>query len=218
MKSKADAVKGWIRKGDSDVVSAEIALSPDGRHEVTFSPEEPSGHSLCLLALCYAAKLRHLADWEPRELAESFEIMLSNALISWPSSSAGLLDSMSFVDQLVRNAPAGHKWAVDAGEVFKVTLIEYRQYTQPRARTRFANSLPRPGLSFNLAWNYIVLLDSIVAKLTEFHRAVLNGALLILMTDMFAVGTNFKAARSYFRLHDKAVEALELSLKDAASS
>ena len=214
MKSRADVIKGWFRKGDSDLVTAEVILGSDGQNKVLFSPEQPSEYSLCLLALCYAAKLRHLADYEPRELAKSFEIMLSDALINWPSSSAGLLDSMPFVDQLVKNAPGGHKWAVDAGEVFKVTLIEYRQ---PGVRARFSNSLPRPGLSFNLAWNYIVLLDSIVAGLNDFHKAVLSDALLILMMDMFDAGANFKAVRSYLRLHDKAIEALELSMNNAVS-
>ncbi|MBI5467155.1 MAG: hypothetical protein HY975_02995 [Candidatus Kerfeldbacteria bacterium] len=108
------------------------------------------------LALAYGAKVRWLVNSEPESVREALIEWSQNCMDRWDNVAPGELAAdlkQHFRDEgLGSTNPA----TVPGGETFKIKLF---------AEWRVWNELPKQGMSVNVAWHYIVLLEAIHERL-----------------------------------------------------
>jgi hypothetical protein len=141
-------------------LKAIVDLSEDGDSQVVFSPAEPSSDLLLKLLLAYGAKIRWLLNNEPPAILDSFRIFAADAADLWDSDEVtdllSVMPSALEVQKSFSVAPP----AVAGGEQFVIRLLLHQD-----GSAAIINSLPKPGLSVNIAWHFVYLMQAVRARL-----------------------------------------------------
>lgn len=152
------------------ILNARVLIPATGAHRVEFGGRE-TDDNLSLLALVYGAKIRWLLNNEPEEANQLFKILVREAVDAWGEHSEGdLVAAMPTAKELVEQPRETN--AAGGEEEYIV-----RFHRRPSGEGYVINTLPRPCLSFNIPWHYILLLSAIEPKLSPETQGELKVAL-----------------------------------------
>ncbi len=153
---------------------ATILVPEQGAPEVHISPAAPEADDLCLLVLCYAAKIRWVILSEPVVVQELFDELCGEAIDSWSESGGDLIDRMPSARGL--RAAQDLPRAVPGGERFQIDLFR-TQYTSLQNHAYVVNTLPMPGLAPNLPWSWLLIANHVASRLHSHDSERLREAL-----------------------------------------
>jgi hypothetical protein len=146
-------------------LTATIAISPSGESQVSFTPEVADPELLVKLLVCYGAKLRWLLNNEPPIVVEALRGFSAEAIDQWAALNvSNLIEAMPSASLFAANAD-GAAVAVGQGEQFVVRL-----QVLPDGAGYVTNKIPKPGMSINLAWHFVLLLKAVRDKLSAEER------------------------------------------------
>lgn len=154
-------------------ITARVTLDPSGKAAVTLHPNESEPARLMRLALTYGAKVRWLLNNEPEQARQTFALVVHEALANWRSPAvADLLSDTDLGAISAEATAAGAPHTVPGGEDFLIRYFEARD-----GSAWVTNDIPRPGMSFNIAWHYVHLLQAIRSRISVQDREWTHTAL-----------------------------------------
>lgn len=163
--------------------TAIVELPQRGDPRVMFSPPTVDPIDLFRMGLAYGAKLYWVIATEPSVAAENFEILAREITAMW-ATPGRLIDSLPTA---VAVKELDRPLAAQATERFTIRYSRADYETMASSAT-ITNSLPRPGLSQNLIWNYVILMDAIHERIPIDLRLRTARALLVWFDRVIALG------------------------------
>jgi hypothetical protein len=145
-----------------------IYIPESGEPIVSTAPEDIAPEIFLGLLLSYGSKLWWNLLTEPLAVQEQFKILVEELVMAWPLAGESLILAMPIAASAAAVTDRPH--AAPGGERFVVRYYRTR-YRKLRDVGSIVNSLPRPGLASNIAWNYIVLGCEIFHRLDVAERA-----------------------------------------------
>lgn len=146
-----------------------IRLEPSGEASVTFRPHSLRPDQLVRLALVYGAKIRWLLLNEPHGATDTFRAVVEEAINSWSSLTVQDLRTDTWLRQITAGAAgAAAPNTVPGGEEFRLRYFEGSRGAEVTGWV--VNTLPRPGLSANIPWHFLHVLQAVRARLSQEDR------------------------------------------------
>jgi hypothetical protein len=143
---------------------ATIRIEPSGLGSTTIVPEENDPDTLMRLVLVYGSKVRWILNNEPEGARQTFEGILDESVDKWCAVAVRDLRSDTELRIVTEGMARGElPGAVARGEDFRVKYFEGRP-------GYVVNSIPVPGLSSNLAWHFLHLLQEVRNRLSQDDR------------------------------------------------
>lgn len=176
---------GWFLSKRDLKVTATVTILQSGESSVTFAPDTASAEDLVLMVLNYGSKLRWVLLSEPTEIQDIFRELTAEASDFWFEGEGPLLKQLPSATEILEllgqpETPI----AVAGGERF---VVRYRRtsYRFRPNRSSVTNDLPYPMLSFNGAWNYLLLLDAVYSRLDPGARVIAGHAFQLWWREAF---------------------------------
>jgi hypothetical protein len=171
--------------------AAIVELPQRGDPRVTFSPPTADPVDLFRMGLNYGAKLYWVIATEPLVAAENFEILAREITAMWATPDR-LIDSLPTAVAIKK---LDRPLAAQGIERFTIRYSR-TDYKTMASSAIIINSVPRPGLSQNLIWNYVVLMDAIHERIPVDLRLRTARALLVWFDRVIALGPPSPAVAS----------------------
>jgi hypothetical protein len=181
-----------------------VTIPVAGPPTLQLTPHDASPDDLSLLALCYGSKLRWLLLTEPECIPEIFQELCSEAIDFWSEPGTDLIDRMPSARRLRGDESGPH--AVAGGERYVVTL--YRtDYQNLRNKAWVMTTIPRPGLTANLPWSFLLVLDAVFVLLKPSERETLGRALAEWYECVFGQGPPERSLSALNALFEASLES-----------
>jgi len=168
-----------------------VHSKPDGSADVLITPGDQPPEHLASMALMYGAKIRWLLNNEPAPIREFFGQLVAECADAWSDPNIARLSRDSSVAKEILGTMEDAPMAVPGGEAFEI------RYTVTRdGGGLLVNTLPRPGMSPNLPWHYIHVLDAVRAKQSPIERRHFADALGYLADQVASADANTTGLRA----------------------
>lgn len=158
------AYVGWslYLKSHDLRVTAVVEIPSAGEPRVSFNPLSAAPEECFRLGLAYGAKLQWVLTSEPAVALEQLRDLADEMVDSWQLNGR-LTDSMPTA-LLVRTADRPLAAQPIERFVIRYSRTNYRSLAN---RSSVVNHFPVPGLSANLVWNFVVLMEAIHRNLDQ---------------------------------------------------